>query len=485
MKNILFFLFVLLFFIVNQGCSKEDFSANYGKLEFSFIAENQGFKSETLEEAKSIIISVEDTQANSIVETEKIELYNFNGSYISKPISLKPGHYKLVQFHVLDQENNVIYSSPLAGSVKASLVQVPLPIDFKIEKDAVTKLNPEVLSTKDSRPEDFGYLTFTFNIVKTIDFLVSVFIYNPDIQNFELTSTLIKVTGNEPSFFSDSLKAITNKVTVRDGSSEYLIEIFKNYYESYRKTFTADSLKAFFNDPLIVILYKSTEIPGLKAHYPFEMNMNDESGNNLHGNDYGASGYANGIRSFARIFTNDPAYGVPATDYATIPNVINSEEFTINLWAKFNYAGNHQSLVYLSTGQDWTKANFWLFTSPDMKLSVILNGLDLRSIDYSHDAYKYGYFNDAFLSSKSLDYDRFYNITCTFKNSVVEIYVDGELYAKYLNVYRTVGNPDVPILLGVCPKPGLMYYPLVGRMDELKFFNRALTHDEIIRLKKL
>jgi hypothetical protein len=201
-------------------------------------------------------------------------LYDFNGGFISKTVSLKPGNYKLTQFHVLDNNKKVIYSSPLEGSKNAYLVDNPLSIDFMVIKDKVTKLSPEVLSTENFEASDFGYSTFTFNIVKTFDFLISVFVYNPLIENFELTEAGITVTRNEPSTFSGDLKAITNKVTVRDGSSLYAIEIDKPSFKRYYAEFTVDSLKSMIDKPLIVILSKGYSIPCLVAHYPFnEMQM--------------------------------------------------------------------------------------------------------------------------------------------------------------------------------------------------------------------
>lgn len=142
-----------------------------------------------------------------------------------------------------------------------------------------------------------------------------------------------------------------------------------------------------------------------------------------------------------------------STDFVTIPNVINSTEFTINFWAKFDRSDTHQSLIYLSPGNDWVVANFWLEISPDMKLAVIFNGLDLRTIDYTHQALKDGRFNSAYLNSRPVEYNKFQNISCIFKNSVVSLYLNGREYAKYMNVNRVVGTPDTQIKKGVCPKP--------------------------------
>jgi len=479
---------IALFFIVVMSltnCNKEDYSINESKVQFSLIIAKPSQKSSLSNKAKSIVVSITDNNGLLVYDTEIIELTDFNGSYISKPLSLKTGNYKLTQFHVVDAGGNVIFSTPIKGSKMAYLVLNPLPIDFVVQKDKVTKLSPEVISIENTVASDFGYSTFSFNLVKTFDFLISVFIYNPIIQNYELTNAKIIVSGNEPFIFEDSLKAITNQITVREGSIKYTIQVTKSLYKTYSSEFSTELLKAMINNPLKIILEKEISIPGLVAHYPFNGNVNDESGNGRHGIDFGASVYNSGILNMARYFSNDPTIGLNSTDYATIPNVINSIEFSISLWAKFGHSDTHQSLIYLSPGDDWVAANFWLAVSPDMKLGVKLNGLDLRTIDYSHNALINNQLNDAYKNSKPLDLDKYYNISCTFKSSIFTLYVNGLEYAKYINVNKAVGTPDVPIKIGVCPRPGMLYYPFVGQMDELRFYNRALNLDEINLLYNL
>jgi hypothetical protein len=485
MKKVLFIsLIVSTILLLFNRCNKESLKPGNGKIEFGFSAESSQLKSGSLNAIKSIVVSVAEKNGNLIYDKETIELTNFNGEFLSKPISLKPGEYKLVQFHVVDLNGNVLFSAPFEGSKKAYLVLDPLPIEFIINKDEVLKISPEVLSVENCNASDFGYTTFTFNVVKTFDFLISVFIYNPIIKNYELTTASIKITGKEPSVYSGSLEALTNKVTIRDGSTNYQIEISKPFFETYKADISVELLKTYINNPLKVILDKSESIPGLMAQYPFNGNPNDASGQNKNGIDYGTASYALGKFSDSRLFDNDPTVGVPSRNYTTIPNVINSTEFSINFWANFSWSGNHQSLIYLSTIDDWTKANFWLEVSVDMKLAVILNGLDLRAIDYSHQSLLNGQYHNSYINSKSLELNRYYNITCTFKNSVLILYVDGVEYAKYLNVNRVVGNPDAQILLGVCPKPSMLYYPMIGKMDELSFYNRAITLEEINMLYK-
>ena len=491
-------LITLIFGIIFGSCNKptENIQKVESFIEFSFSL--SPLKSGYVQGLTNVVVTIEDLQGNVIKNMEKVEIYSMNEYYLSKPISILTGDYKLTSFIVLDADNNVVYASPVEGSEKAYLVENPLPLEFKVQKDNVTKLVPEVLSTAESLPEDFGYSTFGFEISQTFDFLVGAFIYNETVLNFELTTATISVYNNEDLVYTGELQAnggispdnydplgITNKITLPERFESFIVEITKEGYIGYSKTFTKEELRLHFRNedkgPLVVILEANTNIPGLVAYYPFNGNVNDVSGNDYHGIDYGAAGYLSSNFELARTFTNDPTVGVNATDYVEIPNVINSDEFSVSLWANLQYNGNHQTLIYLSTGRDWVSANFFFIVDKDMKLVVCLNGLDLRSIDYSHQAMLNGQFNDAYLNSNPLEMNKYSNIICTFGNSVITLYVDGVEYAKYLDVNEVVGSPAAAIKLGVSayPTPGIQYYPLVGQMDEVRFYNRAITAGEV------
>jgi hypothetical protein len=347
---------------------------------------------------------------------------------------------------------------------------------------------------------------------ETFDVKISIFIYNSDIKSYELTSASIKIWGDKPYSLTDSLFAYVNTITVKTGSSKYKLEINKPGFETYKEEFSSTNFKTFYTKPLIVILNKkSSKIKNdkktgkeigkdsittepnnalrkldknLLAWYPFSGNANDSSGNNYHGEDYGEPGYIAGINSEARYFSNNQNSEAIVTDFTIIPNVIDNDEFTINFWAKLDYSETHQSIIYLSEGEDWTRANFFLSLSSDMKLAAIINSLDLRTIDYSHNMLLSKQFSNGYKNSKSLELNKFYNITCVLKNSVFIIYVDGKVYAKYNNIYKTIGKPDAMILIGACPKPGTLYYPYTGQIDELRFYIKALNESEIQLLQK-
>lgn len=241
---------------------KKEGSAQFG---FSCNPSNQkSLKNSSLKEAEepaAIVLSIKNAKGELVYNMEKVELYNMNGSYISKPLSLLVGDFTLEKFMIVNDSDSVIYVAPIQGSPKAYLVENPLPLNFSTSKDVVTKVIPEVLSVGEYSPEDFGYSTFSFNVVETFDFLIGIFVYNESIQNFELADAHFKVESNGKTLYTDTLSAITNNVTVADGYNPYILTVTKEGYKTWVDTLTSTELKLYFKStdlgPLKVILEKS------------------------------------------------------------------------------------------------------------------------------------------------------------------------------------------------------------------------------------
>jgi hypothetical protein len=296
MKKVMYFssiLFLVLCF-ATSSCKKDAGSTSAGQVEFTLVLDNPQSSLKSISDttdtstnsgtASAIIVTIVDASGNVVKNSEKIDLYSMSGSYITQPISLVSGSYKLTRFLVLDATNKVLYASPVTGSVKAGLVQQPLPIAFSTQTNAVTKLVPEVLVAKGSTPENFGYATFSFSVVQTFDFLVGAFIYNESLKNYQLTSATISVLRD--STVNDSLKVysgqlsaqtnstnvtvydslgVTNKITLPERYSSYKLVITKAGYKTYSKSFSKAELKLHLRGadkgPLVIVLEPVTTIP--------------------------------------------------------------------------------------------------------------------------------------------------------------------------------------------------------------------------------
>lgn len=213
------------------------------------------------EDAKYVVVSIEKSNGEKVYESKRLEFYNFGGSLISQSLSLEVDGtpYKLTQFLVLNENYNVIFATPLEGSALAYLVADPLPVSFTVSKDQSIKVVVEVLSTELVPVKDFGYASFSFNVVMTqIRFLLNVQVYNPLTKNWEGTTANVFIRGypDNTILYNDSIRAITDTIKVPDGYVDYEILISKAGYKYIKTdtTLTSAQLKAFWNKPLLVLL---------------------------------------------------------------------------------------------------------------------------------------------------------------------------------------------------------------------------------------
>lgn len=255
--------FAILFIVALVSCNKEKevIDQTGGQLKFEFQEKINDLKSAGIivstDSIYSAVISIENEQGAKILNMKAIELLNMNGHYISTPISLNAGNYKLTDFLLTDRNNRVLYACPKEGSNQAKLVNHPLNMDFDIRKDEVTNLSPEVL--KVTTPEDFGYVSFGFHIIKTIDFLISVFVYDENAKSFVLTNATLSISDGAAYQQTLNLESKTNKVTTRDDILNYSITVEKHGYQTYKKILSSAEISRYtsgWNGPLIVILNK-------------------------------------------------------------------------------------------------------------------------------------------------------------------------------------------------------------------------------------
>jgi len=181
-------------------------------------------------------------------------LYNFGGHWITKEIKLKVGLYELIKFFVVDPSGNVRFAAPLKDSPKAYLVDHPLPVSFGIRKDEVTKVVPEVLAVVEEPPEAFGYVTFSYSIVKTLDFFIAVYINDPtNVSSNMFTDAKLTVIIDSLWMHSFKLEPRINRITVRDGYKCYLLVIEKEGFKPRKLEMSRDELlKTSPENPLLV-----------------------------------------------------------------------------------------------------------------------------------------------------------------------------------------------------------------------------------------
>lgn len=204
---------------------------------------------------------------------------------------------------------------------------------------------------------------------------------------------------------------------------------------------------------------------GLVAHYPFNGNTNDESGNGNNGTVYGATpttdrfGNPNRAYSFNGV-DNYINLGTQLSTYFTLP-------FTINLWI-------YKPTRYLSTPGNGEIIMSNAKYQNDSRIKVEAN--------FKFFAYRQ-------TSNVQIWHVQANNVIDTSRWEMHTLVNDGTNMSLYSNGIRdTIANavsmsgfnlnPGIPWYIGKCPTftvPG----PFTGEIDDIRIYNRALNETEI------
>jgi hypothetical protein len=153
--------------VIMIACNKDEVkpTAN-GSLAFGFTTHSPSGGRMNQLVPSFVLITIEDSKGDLVEEDKKLPLYAFGSSYVSEVIKLSAGSYNLLKFMVLDENNKVLYATPLENSSLANLVNDPLPINFSISENNQSQITPQVLQLDSTvTPEKFGYASFGFEIV--------------------------------------------------------------------------------------------------------------------------------------------------------------------------------------------------------------------------------------------------------------------------------------------------------------------------------
>jgi hypothetical protein len=211
---------------------------------------------------------------------------------------------------------------------------------------------------------------------------------------------------------------------------------------------------------------------GLVAYYPFNGNANDESGNGNNGAVYGASltedrfGHANS------------AYYMDGNDYINIgqlPQLNNAVGITVSVWVKRITSGRKEGFVGKWNSRGYNNNVFLLYNSE--KTNVNKCGM---CIHYQGNQTGYN-----LPGNTAINPNNWYNVIGVWDNSngFVAIYkngvIDSEIYyvesiGKQINY-----NTSFPAIIG---NWGVFHgsdYFLIGDIDDIRIYNRALNEQEI------
>lgn len=216
----------------------------------------------------SLMISIEKENGQPVLANYKIGLLSVGGSYITEPLALAPGHYKLTDFMLVNEDSEVLYATPRKGSMLAEVVDNPLPHKFTVIRNKVTELEMEVIDVTRSEPEAFGYASFDVDIVNALQ--VAVFVAEDD--DVSLTTAKAYLLKTRDLVFYDTLQrfdlaAKVNLLPYKQDANELLtFVVVKDTYITYRREFTLTELLAELNNqPLSIVLQPTLTVVGYSS----------------------------------------------------------------------------------------------------------------------------------------------------------------------------------------------------------------------------
>jgi hypothetical protein len=242
---------VPLLFSLSSCEKKGSDNAGTGLAEFSVnMSDLQGAKSGTTDSTSfsfQIMISVVDMDGNVVFSDKLIPLYVFGTGFVSENIEINAGEYKLTKFMVINTSGEVVYASPMEGSPLAYLSKRPLPFNFNIFPNQVTRVLPEVLPVGNQTPDRFGYASFGVQIIKPLDFW-AICVLDPGnpliMAPIQITTAKLTVIAPDGWHYTFKLEATVNHLVIRGGSEIYTFILEKEGYLPQKMQFSAMQLLA-------------------------------------------------------------------------------------------------------------------------------------------------------------------------------------------------------------------------------------------------
>lgn len=316
--------------------------------------------------------------------------------------------------------------------------------------------------------------TSNFEISTTSD-QVMAFFMTPDSVDFGVTVSPFNLSANATSYLwnfgnGQTSTAASPSVTYTAGG-DYVISLTASsggVNHVYERLITVGQNPDWLTD-------------GLVAHYPFNGNANDESGNNNHGTVYGAT------LTEDRHGNPNSAYQFDGNSYITTPNLQNNvTEYTISAWINTNNLS--QTVNLLTSRAPINDGNPGICCS---SARGILLGFTNGNLSYGLNA---DFINIGVQTTANIQAGNWYHIVGVFEglsgestsNTYFKLFVNGVLVQTSLFYYNPQNQPTTIPLNGsnFGTKIGKFYEELgfSGRLDDIRIYNRVLNQYEIQQL---
>jgi len=190
----------------------------------------------------------------------------------------------------------------------------------------------------------------------------------------------------------------------------------------------------------------------LVAHYEFEGNASDSSGNNLHGTAHGGPTYVEGV--FGRALDLDGVNDY--VDCGNSPVLDITGQITLAAWVRTNDSGNGEHNPYITKGDQ------------SFALKHGFNGMQFFIYDGGYRAVHFPV--DSSFNSV------WHHVAGTYDGSAVKLYIDGTLEASLAHT-GSIASSSYGVNIGRNAELSGRLYE--GAIDDVRIYNHALSEQDI------
>lgn len=210
--------------------------------------------------------------------------------------------------------------------------------------------------------------------------------------------------------------------------------------------------QTLYGDPSISLTFS----PMLAAHYKFDGDAEDSSGNNYDGTIGGAPTYTDGHVGQAMSFDG-------VNDHVTLPEGIDSRDITVAAWVYWNGGSSNQQIF--DFGNDTSE---YMFLTPENSGGSLRFAISDDGVTQE-------------VTASELVSNQWVHVTVTLNGDTATLYVDGAAVASNTSV--TINPSDFNPTNNYIGTSQFTGHPnFSGLIDDFRIYNYALTADEVAAL---
>jgi hypothetical protein len=194
-----------------QSCDDHGAQPEKQKVQFTFstgtTSDNGRVMGTDLPENTRLRISIETSSGTPVFTNEEIEVLKAGDSYMTDPVELMSGAYVITDF-MIATDSELLYATPKAGSPLSAFVTHTVPYNFTVAENSVANVNMQVIDGRDHAPEEFGFTSFTANVVN----ILSVSVFTKQDGQTSLTGATAELRQGKKLIKTFSLDASMNTI---------------------------------------------------------------------------------------------------------------------------------------------------------------------------------------------------------------------------------------------------------------------------------